>query len=100
VTGALSGDVSVVPDNDLSRHGWVQLCEGSKELSAGLAAWLASKDPARLGKDVKVTGGTIRVRLDGRDLDLRHGDHFELPVTAAAAKVGLSADTNMSNGTA
>eukprot|EP00884_Botryococcus_braunii_P014843 jgi/Botrbrau1/2335/Bobra.39_1s0024.1 len=78
----------------------LEVVEGNKDHFAGAVAWLASRDPAKLGQDVKGTSGVLRVRLDGRDLDLRHNHHFDLPSGAAVAKGAALGDVNLANGNA
>lgn len=79
--------------------GWVQAAGGSEEQAAGLGAWLASRDLARLGEEVQAGGGTVRVRLDGKDLVLRHGVEFRSPGTGAG-KEGSGLYAPQANGSA
>jgi hypothetical protein len=44
----------------------------------GLKAWLVSKDAKQLSDDLKRTGGTMFVHMDGHKVFLEAGKHFIL----------------------
>jgi hypothetical protein len=46
------------------------------EIIEGVQAWVASKALAALQADAKTGQGAVKVRLDGKDIDLKVGRHL------------------------
>ena len=44
---------------------FVQACNGSADLAAGVEAYLACRSPVKLAEEVGSTGGRLSVTLDG-----------------------------------
>ena len=75
--------------------GGLQVVGGNQEQRQAASVWLASRDPVRLAAEARADDGSVRVRLNGRLLCLRNGEHFTLPALSAGA---LGSASQLANG--
>ena len=83
-------------------HNIAELCPsfrqhlgGDEQRCRGAAAWLTSRDPARLAAEARAGQGVVDVHLDGQALRLCAGEHFTLPLLPAAL---LKSSAHLANG--
>ena len=72
-----------------------QHVSGDEQLCRGAAAWLTSRDSARLAAEARAGQGVVDVHLDGQALRLCAGEHFTLPLLPAAL---LESSSHLANG--
>lgn len=53
-----------------------QACGGDEAIAAGVAAYVASRNPLVLQSECDANGGAVQVQVDGKRLRLVAGEHF------------------------